>query len=209
MIGNLKHNAQNNRSGIKMDRFFFVPVEGVKGEDINGLVVLLAGYNFFEGECTRYSSIFNDNSVMDPNGPLISPEFLGVIPKIDSIKKQTLDSMDGRRFVLLFQDKMGAFWQCGGHQQGLKFSREKTTGEGVEGRNSAIIRFTASRMRKKILPYNKELILIPVADAGGEVTPPATVQPGFVRINGFVVGEVLPGQFYDITSPYTLNYQLQ
>lgn len=210
MIGNLNHNAEGNRSGIQMDRFFYVPEEDVKGEDIYGLVVLKAGKKFYQGDCTRYSSIFNENSVTDPNGSLINPEFMGVHPKITEAKQLILNYMHGRRFVLLYKDKMGGFFQVGGHQQGLKFTFEKTTGEGAEGRNAAIIRFSAERLRKQVIPYNKELLLQPTpTDPGTEEPTPEPTTPSYVEINGFRVATLAPGETYSITSPFTLNYQLQ
>jgi len=210
MIGNLNHNAEGNRSGIQMDRFYYVPVEDVRGEDLYGLVVLKPGKQFFQGDCTRYSSSFNENPISDPNGKLINPEFMGVIPKLDSAKKQTLDSMDNRRFVLLYKDKNGGFWQVGGHQQGLRFNSEKSTGEGAEGRNAATVRFSAERMKKEVIPYNKELILETTPTDPENPTPePEPTEPAIVKINGFTVASLAPGEIFETNTPFTLNFELQ
>lgn len=187
-----------------LDRFWFVAVEDVDSIDVNGHVILRDGVVWNIGRATRHTLDYNCPDRMTKGGTIYGPSLVGISSKWTPELEAVLSEMRGNRYVLIVKDRNGYLTQVGTKGQGLLFESRRGSGTTPDSKNGVDFSFRGSVTEEPIY-FNLEIV---TSDEQNDVVI-ADVPPSIVKINGNIVAILAPGETYEISSEFTLEYELQ
>lgn len=189
-----------NYGGV--DRFWFAHEDDISGIDQNGQLILKEGSVWSVGRAVKYSMEFQNPSQDRRGGIIFNPVLSGVVKKYRPELEEVLQQMRGERYGLIYRDKNGYLIQVGSPGEFLTFTTEYLSG-GLPYENNGFR--WAFRGQIKSKPVSR--ILEIEADNS---TPPESAQglPVILRYNGQQIGTAAPGSTVNITSEFTLEFQI-
>ena len=191
----------DNFGGV--DRFWFTPESAVDFVDEFGQVVLKGAAVWYLGKATKYTLDFNCPAKEKRGGTLYEPRLTGLISRVTPELKKVLRQMNGNRFILIYKDKNGYLFQVGGPEQALIFEFDEFTGDNPSSKNGVRFSFKGT-VRQEPVHNIREIVSGP---GNNESTNPDAL-PVTIQINGSTVATAAPGQTVNITSDFTIEFEL-
>lgn len=201
MLSNLNFTVgRDNYGGV--DRFWFVPEKEIDYVDNTGQVVLKADKVWYLGTATKYTIDFINPSVEGRGGTTYEPLLTGTTSKHTPTMEALLKKMRGQRFVLIYKDKNGYLNQVGSKGQPLTFQTEQTSGKTPDNKNGVNFSFSGFTKNPPI-NYLREIVV-----STGPGIPLPTYQPSTVYVNNELVRSMQPGERFDITTQFSLQFDV-
>ncbi|QCR23090.1 hypothetical protein [Pontibacter sp. SGAir0037] len=206
---NITPDIDTNIGGL--DIVFFTPVENITGYPVQDGLVLRGDVTLKEN-CvwylmgyTRDTASYEQQQKTDRRGTIYELKQKGFIPRDAPELGSALYDLARRRFALMFRDRNG-FLRITAPGTYATFTHSFASGDSPADRNGYKVSFEG----EGVLPALYYAGAFEVSELG-IVKPPAPGEGNTVTImfNGQVVRLVQPGQILEVTSPYTLGFDIR